>query len=95
MRSAERQATRQFRFTPFCLNESVNSSGIPTELPTSTAAPLSDKFLIMHSKEVDPNLIAAPLMVRSRVVPRRSDIKALPLPPIETKGTVLYYLREL
>jgi hypothetical protein len=41
MRLAERHATRQFRFTNSGLIRSVNSSGMPTGLPTSNAAPVA------------------------------------------------------
>lgn len=73
MRLDARQTTWQFRFTNSGLISSVKSSGMPTGLSTSRAAPLSDIFRMMQSMAAaTPKMIEPPLKVRSRGLPRKS-----------------------
>lgn len=73
MRLADRQITRQFRFINSGLISSVNSSGMPTGLSMSRAAPAFDKFLIVQSMATAvPNMMEPPLKVRCRDMRRFS-----------------------
>lgn len=67
IRFAERQITRQLRFTNSGLISSVNSSGMPIGLSTSKAAPISDILRIIQSMAAaTPNMMEPPFKVRKR-----------------------------
>ena len=66
--------TRQLRFIRSGFTSSVNSSGVPTGLAISNAAPKSDMFRTRQSIVEAPNVIDPPLNVLKRRMRRLSEL---------------------